>query len=160
MEDIRAVACLLSACPGCQAEAGDPWPDGATTRHCPCCLDRIRRVYQIQRWNADHAHQVRAGRASWSAFSARWRASSGLPPLADEHIRRYVTPMMIRGPLGIPLPARLQATVYRAWYAGILEPGEAWCADDPPPEPEGLWAAAPSAARETQDAQQEGSHDV
>jgi hypothetical protein len=128
-------------CPGCLAERGERWPDGATTRHCPRCLDRIRRVYQCARWNADHAHQVAAGRASWDAFSARWRASTGLAPLTVEAARRYVTSEQIRGPLGTFLPEALRAAVHRAWSAGLLVGVAAWLADAPPPEPHGLWAA-------------------
>src|SRR5215467_10289740 len=90
-------------CPGCVADPGQPFPVGATSRQCARCLDRIRRVYQCARWNQDHAHQVAAGHASWDAFSARWRASGGLPPLTADAARRYVTPEMIRGPLGMLL---------------------------------------------------------
>lgn len=125
---IAVVTAPPAACPGCLAAAGDPWPAGATSRHCSRCLNNIRRVYQVQRWNADPAHQAMAGRASWSAFSA-------------EHVRRYVTADRIRGLLGIPLPAPLQGKISHAWCAGILEPAAAWCADDLPPDPDGLWAA-------------------
>jgi len=128
-------------CPGCLAERGAPWPDGATTRHCPRCLDRIRRVHQCATWNADRAHQVAAGHASWDAFSARWRASSGLPPLSMEAARRYVAPDLIRGPLGALLPTALREAVHRAWHAGLLVGVSAWLSDDPPPDPAGLWAS-------------------
>jgi hypothetical protein len=137
---IGQIVDLPAYCPGCLAEAGQPFPVGATTCHCPRCMDRMRRVYQCARWNADHAHQVAAGRASWDAFSARWRASGGLPPLSADAARRYVTPEMVRGPLGTLLPEALRQTIHRAWCAGLLIGVEAWLSDDPPPDPAGLWA--------------------
>jgi len=112
--------------------------------HCPGCLDRLRRAHQCATWNADHSHQVSAGHASWDAFSARWRASTGLPPLSAEAVRRYVTPEQIRGPVGALLPAALRATIHRAWRAGLLVGVAAWLADDPPPDPAGLWVTAAS----------------
>src|SRR5262249_29993202 len=126
-------------CPGCRAESGQPWPEGATSRTCPRCISRMRRVWQVQKWNADPAHQSVAGHASWTAFSARWRASGGLAPLSAEAARRYVPPDMIRGPCSLFLPERLQATIYRAWCAGLLLHVTAWCSDEPPPDPDGLW---------------------
>jgi len=125
-----------------------PFPDGATTRHCPRCLDRIRRVYQCARWNQDHAHQVAAGHASWDAFSARWRASSGLAPLTVDATRRYVTPEMICGPLGMLLSERLRAEIHRAWCVGQLYGFEAWLAEvGGPPHPDGLWASSHAPTR-------------
>ncbi len=127
-------------CPGCLAEAGLPFPEHATTRHCKACLDRIRRVCQCARWNRDPAHQIAAGHASWDAFSARWRASGGLAPLSVHAARRYVTPEMIRGPLGMLLPERLRMEIHRAWCMGQLLGVEAWLADEgAPPHPDGLW---------------------
>jgi len=139
-QPLLAIVDPPASCPGCLAEAGRPFPVGTTTRHCPRSLDRIRRVYQCARWNADHAHQVAAGRASWDAFSARWRAGGGLPPLSAEAARRYVTPEMVRGPLGSVLPEALRQTIYRAWCAGLLIGVEVWLSDDPPPDSAGLWA--------------------
>jgi hypothetical protein len=139
---IAAIADPPTYCPGCLAEAGLPFPERATTRHCPRCLDRIRRVYQCARWNKDHAHQVAAGHASWDAFSARWRASSGLAPLSAEAAWRYVTPDLIRGPMGSLLPERLRLSIYRAWLAGYLVGVVAWLFDDPPVQPDGLWASS------------------
>jgi len=136
---IAAIVAPPAQCPGCLAEEGRRWPEGATTLHCPRCLDRIRRVHQCATWNRDRAHQVAAGHASWDAFSARWRASSGLPPLSIEAVRRYVTPNLIRGPLGALLPEALRAAIHRAWSAGLLVGVSAWLADAPPPEPDGLW---------------------
>ena len=66
---------------------------------------------QCRQWNADHARQVMAGHASWEAFSARWRAEQGLPPLSVEAVRRYLTLEHIRAGLGPPLPEALQATI-------------------------------------------------
>jgi len=142
-DESRISTVILGAsahCPGCLAESGEQWLGGATTRHCPRCLDRIRRVYQCATWNAGHAYQVADGHASWDAFSARWRASSGLPPLSTEAVRRHVTADMIRGPLGTLLPEALRAAIHRAWCAGLLVGVSAWLADVPPPEPDGLWA--------------------
>ena len=75
-------------------------------------------MLQCRGWNADPAHQIAAGRAraarftheyqseaghtAFAAFSARWRASQGLPPLSADDARKYVTPEMIRD-LGRPL---------------------------------------------------------
>jgi hypothetical protein len=113
-------------------------------------------VWQAQRWNADHQHQVLAGKAraqhfthesqqaaafsSWDAFSVRWRASQGLRPLSADAVRKYLTPEQIRGPLGLPLRPELQATIYRGWCAGDLWHVTAWQSEDSPPEPDGLWA--------------------
>jgi len=144
MESGTTVATIVDpprCCPGCVAEAGQGWPAHATSEHCARCLDRIRRVWQISRWNRDHDHQVMAGRASWTAFSARWRASSGLPPLSADAAWRYVTPEMVRGPLGTVLPDALRQVIYQAWCAGVLLGVEAWLSDNPPPDPQGLWTA-------------------
>ncbi len=94
-----------------------------------------RRREQCHRFNADHGHQVAAGKArasaftrdhqaqaghaSFSAFSARWRAEQGLPPLCAADARRYVRPEMIRR-TGSPLDPGLQRRIYRAWCAGYL----------------------------------------
>jgi len=158
---IRSVVHPPAHCPGCLAEAGMTFPTGATTRHYPRCLDRIRRVYQCARWNHDHAHQVAAGHAIWDTFSARWRACSDLPPLSAEAARRYVTPDMIRGPMGALLPEGLRWAAHRAWCAGELLGVAAWLSDDPPADPDGLWASlgsapsAPGPARDTPGAAEE-----
>lgn len=144
--DLAAAAALAAvvnpptACPGCLALAGQPWPEGTTSAYCRRCLAQLRRVWQCQRWNADPAHQSAAGQASFAAFSARWRAEQGLAPLTRDVVRRYVTPNHIRGPLGMPLPARIREAIHRAWCAGYLVGVAAWLSDDPPPEPDGLWA--------------------
>jgi hypothetical protein len=55
--------------------------------------------------------------------------------------RRYVTPEMIRGPLGMLLPQRLRLEIHRAWCMGQLFGVEAWLAEEgAPPHPDGLWA--------------------
>lgn len=66
------------------------------------------------------AYQSAAAHAQQTQFSAQWRAEQGLPPLSAEAVRRYLTPQLIRGPLGRPLDAVLQARIYRAWCAGYL----------------------------------------
>ncbi len=140
---IAAIVDPPAYCPGCLAEASLPFPTRATIQHCLRCLDRIRSVYRCARWNQDHAHQVAAGHASWDAFSARWRTSSGLAPLSVEAGRRYVTPEMIRGPLGMLLPEQQRAKIHRAWCVGQLVGVEAWLSDDGfPPHPDGLWASS------------------
>ncbi len=111
---------------GDQDEPGVGWRD----------RDRERRLAQVQGWNADVTHQQLAGKARAAQFThesqvqaaharndqqeALFRAQQGLPPLRTEAVRRYVTPDMIRDPLGRPLPAELQQRIYRAWCAGSL----------------------------------------
>ncbi len=98
--------------------------------------DRERRLAQVQGWNADVTHQQLAGKARAAQFThesqaqaararndqqeAVFRAQQGLPPLRVEAVRRYVTPDLIRDPLGRPLPAELQHRIYRGWCAGFL----------------------------------------
>ncbi len=124
---------------------------------------KARRPDAAQRcraWNADRAHQAKAGQAraaqftrdyqtaagnaSWSAFSARWRAGQGIAPLSAEAVRRYVTPEMIRGPLGAELCDALRQQIYEAWCAGQLVGVLAWLSDeqDPPLPPGNLWEQA------------------
>ncbi len=107
-----------------QGEQSDVWQD------------RERRLAQVQGWNADVTHQQRAGKARAAQFThesqaqaararndqqeAVFRAQQGLPPLRVEAVRRYLTPDMIRDPLGRALPAGLQQRIYRAWCAGFL----------------------------------------
>jgi hypothetical protein len=150
------------SCLFCIVLATLPFPEAAdhsSSASAQCCAFHrpLWRRLQCLGWNADHAHQVRAGKAraqqfstahqqaagfaSFAAFSARWRAAQGLAPLSAEAAGKYLTPDQIRGPLGLPLPGEVQATIYRAWCAGVLVGVLAWCDDDPPPEPDGLWAA-------------------
>ncbi|HEV8192904.1 MAG TPA: hypothetical protein VGP82_15675 [Ktedonobacterales bacterium] len=112
-------------CPGCVAAAGQECLERATSRLCARCLGMMRRVYQCRLWNGDPAHQRQAGHAIWAiwaACSARWRAASGLVPLAVETVRRYLTPEHMRGPLGALLPTRarggVSGVVRRAAAAG------------------------------------------
>jgi hypothetical protein len=149
------------SCLFCIVLAALPFPDEAArnegTPEQVCTFHRpLYRRLQCQGWNADHTHPVLAGRgraqqftrayqqaaghASWDAFSARWRALQGLGPLSAEAVRRYLTPDLIRGPLGLDLRPELQQTIYRAWCAGNLWHVTAWNRDDPPPDPDGLWA--------------------
>ena len=67
-----------------------------------------------------HESQAQAARARNDQQEALFRAQQGLPPLRTEAVRRYLTPDLIRDPLGRPLPAELQARIYRAWCAGYL----------------------------------------
>ena len=73
-----------------------------------------------------HEYQVQAGHQSYSAFSARWRAWQGLPPLSAEAVQRYVTIEDIHGPLGKELPAVLRAEIYQAWCSGRLVGVATW----------------------------------
>lgn len=147
-----------SACPGCVAAAGQTWPAYTTSRYCRRCLAHLRRSVQCHIWNTDRAHQVAAGKAraaqftpasqaaaghaSFATFSARWRAEQGIAPLTAIDAQRYITPDMIRSLIGVPLSPVLQETIWRAWCAGQLLGVEAWLSDDddPPPDPQGLWA--------------------
>jgi hypothetical protein len=101
---------------------------------------------QCLAWNSDPAHQrvagqararqftkdsqTQAGQRSFSAFSARWRASQGLAPLSAEAAVHYVTIEDIRGPLGQPLPAAVRAQVYAAWCSGRLVGVAAWLEEE------------------------------
>jgi hypothetical protein len=105
-----------------------------------------QQVARCRAWNADQAHQVAAGKArartftlahqsaaglaSYAAFSARFRADHGSPPLNGDWVRRYVAPDQIRGPLGAALPAPLQQIIFAGWCAGIPY-GTAYWFDDP-----------------------------
>ena len=134
-------------CPFCVALAALPWPAEGTERLCAPHLSDWRRL-QCRGWNADLAHQQRAGMASWSAFSARWRASGGLCPLSAAAVRKYVTPEMIRGACGLLVSPERQQDIYRAWCAGVFAHVADWIAGEAPPDPEGLWAPMRGAANE------------
>jgi hypothetical protein len=111
------------------------------------------RAVQCRMWNATRAHQVAAGKAraaqmtqeersafghaAFSAFSARFRAVQGLPPLSAAAAARYLTPHDIRR-LGLPLAPPLAETIYCAWCAGQLFPVAAWLSDEPPADPQVL----------------------
>jgi hypothetical protein len=117
---------------GEREEQGDQDEQGVGWRN----RDRDRRLAQVQGWNADVIHQQRAGKARAAQFThesqaqaaharndqqeALFRAQQGLPPLRVEAVRRYLTPDMIRDPLGRALPAQLKQRIYRAWCAGFL----------------------------------------
>src|SRR5690348_18414900 len=130
-------------CPFCVALAALPWPAEGTERLCAPHLSDWRRL-QCRGWNADLAHQQRAGMASWSAFSARWRASGGLCPLSAAAVRKYVTPEMIRHPFRPVSPER-QQEIYRAWCAGMVAGVVDWLAGEAPPDPDGLWTTGDGA---------------
>lgn len=156
-----------SACPGCVAAAGQPWPAHTTSRYCRRCLAQLRRSTQCHIWNANRTHQIAAGKAraarftpehqsaaghaSFDAFSARWRAHQGLAPLVAEHVRQYVTPEIIGTTLGYRLALALQQTIWQAWCAGRLANVDAWLSDDPPPDPDGLWVDTRSSTPDNED---------
>jgi len=116
------------------------------------------RAAQCRMWNATRAHQVAAGKAraarmtqdersafghaAFDAFSARFRAVQGLPPLSADAAARDLTPRDSRR-LGMPLAPHLAATIHRAWCAGQLFPVSAWLSDDPPADPHGCGAMLP-----------------
>ena len=43
---IRALVAPPALCPGCLAQAGQPFPSAATTQHCAPCLAAIRSTYR------------------------------------------------------------------------------------------------------------------
>ena len=122
------------------------------------------RAAQCRTWNATRTHQVAAGKAraaqmtqdersafghaAFDAFSARFRAVQGLPPLSAGAARRYLTPRDIRR-LGMPLASHLAETIHRAWCAGQLFPVSAWLSDEPPADPHGLWSDNAARTRRT-----------
>jgi hypothetical protein len=122
------------------------------------------RTAQCRAWNATRTHQVAAGkaraaqmtqdersafgRAAFSAFSARFRAVQGIPPLSAAAAQRYLTPRDIRR-LGMPLAPHLAESIHRAWCAGQLFPVSAWLSDDPPADPHTLWADDAARTRRT-----------
>ncbi len=109
-------------------------------------------------WNANHAHQVsagragaaeftieyqrRAGHAAWNAFSAKFRAQQGLAPLSAEAVCRYLAPKGICY-LGSPLASAIRERIYRAWSADDLRYVPVWLCDEPPHDPHSLWAQRP-----------------
>ena len=125
--------------------------------HAGSQVSSASRAAQCRTWNALRAHQVAAGRAraaqmtleerrafghaAFSAFSARFRAVQGLPPLSVDAAARYLTPQDIRR-LGLPLAPHVAETIHRAWCAGHLLPVSAWLSDEPPADPDRLWSAA------------------
>lgn len=129
------------ACPRCVALEGQDWPENATVMYCRRCADYLRRILQCRCWNADKDHQSAAGKASVNAALVRWQATEGLPPPSPDDARRYLTSAAIRGQHGMQLPPPLYEEIYRAWCAGYLLPVSAWFSDEPPPDPDGLWAA-------------------
>ena len=50
---IRALVAPPALCPGCLAQAGQPFPSAATTQHCASCLAAIRSAYCV----AKEAHR-------------------------------------------------------------------------------------------------------
>ena len=97
--------------------------------HAGSQVSSASRAAQCRTWNALRVHQVAAGRAraaqmtqeerrafghaAFSAFSARFRAVQGLPPLSAAAAQRYLTPHDVRR-LGLPLTPHLAETIHRA----------------------------------------------
>jgi hypothetical protein len=131
-----AIVSPPAACPCWYSGAGQPFPVDAITCSCPRCLTHLRLLAQSRRWNQDHTHQAASGKAraraftreyqqqsgyaSFVAFSARWWASQGLPPLSAEAVRVYLTPEHIREALGLVIEPAMQHRIYRAWCAWAL----------------------------------------
>ena len=67
-------------------------------------------------WNADSVHQCMAGLASWTAFSARWRARQGLPLLHPLDVQ-YLTPQDFCNGVRHPLPPAAQRRLFREYVA-------------------------------------------
>lgn len=78
-----------------------------------------RRVF-FQQCDADSDHQRMAGIASWTAFSARWRARQGLPLLHPMDVQ-YLTPQDFRTGQGRPLPPAEQRRLFRHYVAAALQ---------------------------------------
>ena len=70
-------------------------------------------------YDADSAHQRRAGLASWTAFSARWRARQGLPLLHPMDVQ-YLTPQDFRTGTGRPLPPAEQRRLFRGYVRAAM----------------------------------------
>jgi hypothetical protein len=78
-----------------------------------------RRGVLFQQCNGEVVHQRMAGIASWTAFSARWRARQGLPLLHPMDVQ-YLTPQDFCNGLGQPLPPTEQRRLFRAYVQAAL----------------------------------------
>ena len=140
-----------------QETRADEGPEGASEVVCAFHWLLYRRLQcqgRCQGWNADRTHQVLAGKAraqqfttayqqaaghaAWDAFSARWRALQDLAPLSAQAGRKYLTPDLICGSLGLELQPALQQSIYQARCAAYLRHVTAWQSNDPPPDPNSL----------------------
>lgn len=79
-----------------------------------------RRCEFFAQCDADTQHQRLAGIASWTAFSARWRARQGLPLLHAMDVQ-YLTPHDFCNGQGQPLPAAEQRRLFRAYVRAAIE---------------------------------------
>src|SRR5947207_13723811 len=79
-----------------------------------------RRRDFFKHCDAHTEHQRLAGIASWTAFSARWRARQGLPLLHAMDVQ-YLTPHDFCNGQGRPLPAAEQRRLFRAYVCAALE---------------------------------------
>jgi hypothetical protein len=79
-----------------------------------------RRREFFAQCDADTQHQRLAGIASWTAFSARWRARQGLPLLHSMDVQ-YLTPHDFCNGRGQPLPASEQRRLFRAYVSAAIE---------------------------------------
>lgn len=79
-----------------------------------------RRRDFFEQCDANTAHQRMAGLASWTAFSARWRARQGLPLLHALDVQ-YLTPADFCNGLGHALPAAEQRRLFRAYVRAAIE---------------------------------------
>lgn len=70
-------------------------------------------------FNADVEHQQMAGLASWTAFSARWRARQGLPLLHPLDVH-YLTPQDFCNSQGSPLPPEVQRRLFREYVEAAV----------------------------------------
>ena len=70
-------------------------------------------------YDADSVHQRRAGLASWTAFSARWRARQGLPLLHPMDVQ-YLTPHDFCNSLHQPLPPAEQRRLFRQYVQAAI----------------------------------------
>src|SRR5258708_8237914 len=77
------------------------------------------RKAMFRGWNADVEHQSMAGVASWTAFSARWRAHHGLPLLHSLDVQ-YLTPHDFCNGSGCPLSPEVQRRLFREYVAAAV----------------------------------------
>jgi hypothetical protein len=78
-----------------------------------------RRGERFQQFNADPAHQRLAGKASWCALSARWRAHQGLPLLHPMDVQ-FLTPQDFCNGQGLPLHPTEQRRLFRFYVEAAL----------------------------------------
>ncbi len=80
------------------------------------------RDANFRRFNADQTHQHLAGVASWTAFSARWRARQGLPLLHPLDVQ-YLVPQDFHNQYGRPLPPTEQRRLFRCYIEAAIRLG-------------------------------------